>query len=113
MTRLTNTGNKYGAVRTYSELCGRFFASKAEARRGEELALLERAGEISNLEYQPVFKLFDRPKITYTADFRYTENGREVVEDVKGMGVTRETRVKLAWLKQTQNIEVKLIRERK
>jgi hypothetical protein len=118
MTRIKMTnGNKYGAVRTYSELCRRYFSSKAEARRGEELALLERAGAIANLKYQPKFNLCDKPKITYTADFQYEElqpmqNGAEhwvtVYEDVKGV-LTRETRIKLAWLKQTQKIEVNLI----
>jgi len=35
---MRNWHNKYSAKKTYSELCGRMFDSKAEARRGEELA---------------------------------------------------------------------------
>ena len=97
--------NKYHAVRTWSELCGRWFASKAECRRGEELRMLELAGEITDLEYQPKFKLCDKPKITYSADFIYEENGKVVVEDVKGK-LLRETRVKLVWLKEKYNVEV-------
>ncbi len=101
--------NKFGAKKTYSELCQRTFASKAEARRGEELALLQKVGGIYNLEYQPKFVLCVKPKITYTADFRYIENGKVVVEDVKGM-LQRETRVKLAWLAEKNGIEVSLIK---
>jgi len=97
---------KYHSTRTYSMLCNREFASKREAQRAEELVLLERAGEITDLEYQPRYILCLMPRITYTADFRYRdENGKEVVEDVKGM-LTRETRVKLAWLKEKHGIDV-------
>jgi len=101
--------NKYGAKRTWSELCQREFASKAEARRGEELHLLQLAGEISDLEYQVKFILNEKPKITYSADFKYICNGEDIYEDTKGV-LTRDTRTKLAWLKQQQGIEVILIR---
>lgn len=64
---------------------GRTFASKKEMRRYAQLKLLERAGEIENLELQPRFVLIPKPnKISYYADFKYTENGKEVIEDVKG-----------------------------
>ena len=99
--------NKYGAKRTWSELTQREYASKAECLRGEELALLEKVGEISDLHYQVRFVLCEKPKITYRADFEYIENGKRIVEDVKGM-LTRETRVKLAWLKEQTGIEVLL-----
>lgn len=103
-------GNKYGARRTWSELCQREFASKREAQRGEELALLERAGEIHTLQYQPKYILCEKPRITYAADFFYVDikNARTVVEDVKGV-LTRETRVKLAWLKEQQGVGVELV----
>ncbi|MBU1173697.1 MAG: DUF1064 domain-containing protein [Proteobacteria bacterium] len=100
--------NKYGAMRTYSEICQREFASKKEATRGEALTLLERGGKINHLEYQPKFILCKKPKITYKADFRYIQDGSTVVEDVKGV-LTRDTRTKLAWLKQLTGIEVKLV----
>ena len=67
-------GNKYGARRTYSELCGRTFASKAECIRSEELALLEKAGEISGLKYQVRFVLCRQPRISilqYFTTLRY------------------------------------------
>ncbi len=47
--------SKYKAVRT--EVDGIKFASKKEARRYGELLLLQRAGEISNLELQVPFLL--------------------------------------------------------
>ena len=100
--------NKYGAQRTWSELCQRTFSSKAEARRGEELELLQRAGEIIRLVYQPKWVLCKKPKITYTADFSYHEKGKVIVEDVKGV-LTRETRVKLAWVKEKYGVEVRLV----
>lgn len=78
--------NKYGAQRT--EFDGRVFDSRAEAERYAELRLLERAGLISGLECQPVYVLQDGPRetrVTYRADFAYVEDGRRVVEDVKGV----------------------------
>lgn len=69
------------------------FASKAEARRYQELKLLLNAGEITDLILQPSFELqakfTDRTgkrhrAIKYVADFLYKENGHAVVEEVKG-----------------------------
>lgn len=78
--------NKYGAEPTY--VGGLRFASKAEARRYEELTLIERAGGISDLVCQPRFVIVDKSghgrALYYVGDFSYTEGGRTVVEDVKG-----------------------------
>ena len=85
------------------------FDSRKEANRYCELKMLERAGVIKHLELQKVFELIPaqyeessevykrgekkgQPKpgkcieqsVTYKADFYYVENGKEVVEDVKG-----------------------------
>jgi len=100
--------SKYGNRRTYSALCGRWFASKAEARRGEDLCLLQKGGQISGLEYQPKYKLCDKPRITFSADFRFVENGQTVVEDVKGF-LTRECRVKIAWAEFQYGMKVRLV----
>lgn len=97
--------NKYGALRTYSDLCQRFFASKKECLRGEELCLLEKVGEITDLRYQYKFTLSRKPLVTITVDFTYLENGRRVWEDSKGV-LTRDFRTKLAWLKQVTDIDV-------
>lgn len=69
------------------------FDSAKEAKRYKELKLLEIAGEINNLELQPRFLLQESfrkngkvyRKIEYVADFKYIENGKTIVEDVKGL----------------------------
>lgn len=98
---------KYGSQRTYSLLCGQEFASKAECRRGEELALLERGGLITDLKYQVKLWLSHIPKVILTVDFVYkdTETKKLIYEDVKGME-TREFRVKRIWLKQLCGIDI-------
>lgn len=75
---------KYRNVPTVVD--GVSFASKAEARRWGELRLLERAGEIADLQVQPSFDLIvNGVKVCrYVADFGYLEvNGPRIVEDVK------------------------------
>jgi len=95
--------NKYSAVKTVVD--GITFASKAEARRYAQLKLLERAGEISNLETQPEFLFIvngtpvkirsegypNGRQAKFRADFRYWDNrnNRTIVEDVKGGNATR------------------------
>lgn len=92
--------NKYRNRKTVVN--GIKFDSKAEANRYCELKILERAKQISDLELQPKFILQDSFKnqkgqtiraITYIADFSYVENGKIVVEDVKGME-TNEFKIK-------------------
>ena len=71
------------------------FDSKKEANRYAELALLERAGMISDLKRQIKYELipaqFDKQgrhierSVTYIADAVYTENGKTIVEDTKGL----------------------------
>lgn len=85
------------------------FDSKREYNRFCELVLLERAGQIQNLQMQVEFeliptqreilpgvdgngnrklgKVIERP-CKYKADFVYTENGKTVVEDTKGYRTT-------------------------
>ena len=97
--------NKYRAVRSYSELCKREFDSKAEAKRGEELKLSEQAGVIDDLQYQVPFVLCKKPSIKIKIDFVYWLDGKVIHEDVKGM-ITREARIKMAWIKEQQGIDV-------
>ena len=65
------------------------FASKREANRAGDLELQQKLGLISDLEYQVKFELVPKQDgeraVTYTADFRYKENGEVVVDDSKGM----------------------------
>lgn len=75
------------------------FDSKKEARRYEELLLMERAGLISDLRCQVRFELVrgvkfasekrKKPSICYWADFTYMRDGDYVVEDVKS-DITRK-----------------------
>ncbi len=66
------------------------FDSIREACRWQELRLMEKAGEILELERQVSYELIPKQKgersVSYIADFRYKErDGKVVVEDAKGM----------------------------
>lgn len=69
------------------------FESNLEATRYRQLKLLQRAKQISNLRLQVPFLLQEgfkkngktHRKIEYIADFKYIENGKIIVEDVKGI----------------------------
>ena len=97
--------NKYHNKKITIE--GQTFDSKKEARRFQDLRLLERSGAISNLQMQVKYilipaqrepdtvgvrggkkkgKLLER-EVAYIADFVYidTEKGETVVEDTKGV----------------------------
>ena len=83
--------NKYKNQKTQMDMY--VFDSAKEAQRYRELKLLERAGEISNLELQPRFLLQESfkkngkiyRKIEYIADFKYIEKDKTIIEDVKGL----------------------------
>ena len=85
-------GNKYGSRKTTVD--GVTFDSKKEAKRYQELRILEKAGEISDLRRQVKFELIPSQRIDgkvaeraveYRADFVYTQDGKQVVEDTKGL----------------------------
>lgn len=100
--------NKYHAVQT--EVDGIKFASKKEAKRYGELKLMEKAGVISGLTLQPVYKFpaLEYPE-KYVADFEYQENGKLVVEDVKGLKKSAAYtifKIKKALMKHFHGIEV-------
>ena len=77
---------KYNAKKTV--LDGITFASRKESKRYQELRLLERAGEIQDLQLQTPYELIPKQSgeraCKYIADFVYMENGKRIVEDVKG-----------------------------
>jgi hypothetical protein len=95
--------SKYGvAPASDRTVDGIRFDSKAEMQRWFELQLLQRAGQISDLARQPTFQLIapftdsegkHHRGVRYVADFIYSEGGRIVVEDVKGVR-TAEYRIK-------------------
>ena len=99
--------SKYNSKKTIID--GISFDSAKEAKRYQELKLLEKSGEISDLRLQVKYvlipsqyedtgevyvkgvhkgekkkKLIERP-VSYVADFVYEENEKTVVEDVKGV----------------------------
>ena len=71
------------------------FDSRKEARRYQELRLMERGGLIHDLEHQVAFTLIPSQKspqgrtierpVTYVADFVYSQDGEQIVEDCKGV----------------------------
>lgn len=88
--------SKYHAEKTTVD--GVTFASKKEARRYQELRLLERAGAVSGIQLQPEFPLYVWDTVNktathigkYVADFRYVLHSpsglmADVIEDVKGI----------------------------
>ena len=101
--------SKYRAVRTTVD--GITFASKAEARRYQELRMLERAGKIAHLRLQPRYDLHvNGQKIgTYVGDFEYHACDEIVTEDVKGM-LTPMYRWKKKHLKAEWGIEIQEVR---
>lgn len=82
--------SKYHAKKTIAG--GRMFDSRSEARRYNELLLMQQAGEVVEIECQPKFLLQEsytkngkkvRP-VHYIADFKVTyKDGHVEIEDVK------------------------------
>lgn len=110
MTRLRlPNASKYGNRRT--ELNGRTYASKAEAKRAQELQLMERAGEIRDLRYQVRYplKVNEVAICTYVSDFEYEQDGAHIVEDVKGHA-TREYAIKKRLMLAQYGIEIQEVR---
>jgi len=100
---------------------GNVFDSKGEMRRWNELLLMQRAGEISDLERQVALPLMiagnpikiRSPRyaqgraVVYIADFRYREPGGVVIEDFKGVW-TPEARLKIAIVEAQYGVRVKV-----
>ncbi len=72
---------------------GMKFDSQAEARRWQELKLLQSAGAITDLQRQVRFCVADKhtdawgrkwKRVDYILDFVYRENSLQIAEDVKG-----------------------------
>ena len=99
---------KYHAKKTTVD--GITFDSKLEADRFQQLRLLEKAGEISDLRLQPEFQIYQgwidpdtgekHKSRFYVGDFWYVDmqNDKFVCEDVKGME-TPEFRLKWDYVK--------------
>ena len=86
--------SKYGAKKVKDPVTRTTFDSKAEYYRSRELLLLERGGDIGDLEFHRRFQLkVDGTLVgSYTCDatyFDYHDNAW-VVEDTKSPGTARE-----------------------
>lgn len=103
--------SKYGAIKTVCKAKHRH-ASRKEAKRCDELSLLEKAGEIAGLTQQPKYDIwiesgdFHAKICTYVADFRYKEGGATIVEDVKGVR-TSTYRLKRKLMKIVHGIDIR------
>ena len=77
--------SKYGNKKVVID--GIKFDSKREAQRYGALQLMLKAGLISNLRLQVPYQItVNGMKVCkYIADFVYNDNGKEIVEDVKGV----------------------------
>ena len=98
--RTLTAPRKYGNKKVIVD--GYTFDSIAEARRYEQLCLMENAGAISDLRLQPRYELqkaftdndgVKHRAIVYVSDFQYRENGLRVTEEVKGKA-TKEYLIK-------------------
>lgn len=95
----------------YVKVGNEVFDSQSEADRYMELLVMQKAGIIKDLECHPHYDLIPSQKVPghqsfrahgYTADFRYSRDGEQIVEDVKSVR-TREERDyiinrKLMWM---------------
>ena len=124
--------NKYHNIKTKT-FSGQVYDSRKEARRSMELKLLQRAGEIKDLQEQVKYvlipaqyetveryskkgerlkdglKLVER-ECSYVADFTYTDvkTGNTVVEDTKGVR-TKEYIIKRKLMLHVHGIRIKEI----
>nr|DAR17589.1 MAG TPA: Endonuclease [Caudoviricetes sp.] len=121
--------SKYGSRK--QTVSGITFDSRREARRFQELRLLEQAGQISGLRLQvkyvliptqraPSFEVYKRgpnkgrrkpgevleKECAYIADFVYTKGDETVVEDAKGVR-TKEYIIKRKLMLERYGIRIK------
>ena len=97
---------KYRTMRT--DVDGIMFASKKEAMRYKELKFMLQEQRISDLVLQPKYpiEVCGKKICTYIADFMYNEDGKQVVEDVKGVK-TSVYRIKKKLTEAIYNITIK------
>lgn len=102
--------NKYRAVKTAID--GITFDSKKEARYYSDLKLLERAGEVTDVELQKPFAITINGVLvcTYRADFSFydTREKRPRVVDVKGMD-TPVSKLKRKLVRAQYGVEVEIV----
>lgn len=99
-TGIKRKPNKFGAERcenlNFTELAGRSFDSRLERDVANMLVIRQRAGEISELEFQKVYRLTDA-QISYRCDFCFVEDGRPIALEAKGFEVERWLIIQKLW----------------
>jgi len=107
--------NKYGNTKYKG------YDSKKEYYRSNELKLLQRAGEITDLKEQVKYELIPsqyevvngkkkciEKEISYYADFQYIKNGETVVEDTKSSAtITKDYIIKRKLMLYVHGIKIK------
>lgn len=84
------------------------FDSVGEAGRWATLCMMEARGEVSDLKRQIRFDLMAACRVEgrlvenkvgyYVADFTYTRDGKEIIEDYKGAAIDPVAALKLRWM---------------
>jgi len=93
---------------TFVEIDGFKLDSKREGNRYIELKVLNAKGKISNLKIHPVFKF--PMGFSYEGDFQYIENGKTIVEDVKGFETDVFKLKKKCFAYFYQSIELRIVK---
>lgn len=110
--------SKYKNVKT--EIDGLQFGSKAEAKRYKVLSVYQKCNIISDLKTQVKYELIPKQRrddgtqereCSYLADFEYIEDGKLIIEDVKGGKSTPEFIIKRKLMLDKYGITVKEIRK--
>ena len=97
----------------HTEYNGRVYASKAEARRAQELDLLKRAGEIYRWFPQTPYPLYGKNGnvvCVHIVDFHVFTKDKEWVEDVKGVRTALWSLKRKLFLDNYPEIEYKVIK---
>ena len=88
------------------------FPSQLEGNRYKFLKLLQRAGQITELELQPKFEIVINGYnvCTYTADFSYYDmtNSRKIYEDAKGY-LRKSQRLYILLAQAVHNVQINLV----
>jgi len=80
---------KYGNKKTTCD--GIKFDSRKEKKRYWDLKMLVLAGEVTELELQPEYRMEHNGKLIckYIPDFRYVLDGKKIVEDAKSPATSK------------------------
>ena len=110
--------SKFKNVKT--EIDGLQFGSKAEAKRYRVLAVYQQCNIISGLKTQVKYELIPKQRredgsleraCSYLADFEYIEEGKLIIEDVKGGKSTPEFIIKRKLMLEKHGITIREIRK--